>query len=70
MLVRVSHELVFHATAIGALRENLATFRGRQINVAEFKALADVSRKYAIPLLEYLDRQKLTLRDGDKRRVL
>ncbi len=70
VLVRVSHELVFHATAIGALKESLAALRGQRINVAEFKALADVSRKYAIPLLEYFDRQKLTLRDGDKRRVL
>ena len=70
VLVRVSHELVFHSTAIRTLKENLGTFRGRRINVAEFKALADVSRKYAIPLLEYFDRQKLTLRDGDKRRVL
>ena len=70
VLVRVSHELVFHAAAIGRLKEDLAALRGQRINVAEFKALADVSRKYAIPLLEYFDRQKLTLRDGDKRRVL
>ncbi len=70
VLVRVSHELVFHSTAIRTLKENLGAFRGQRINVAEFKALADVSRKYAIPLLEYFDRQKLTLRDGDKRRVL
>ncbi|MCY4596246.1 MAG: selenocysteine-specific translation elongation factor [Bryobacterales bacterium] len=70
VLVRVSHELVFHSTAIRTLKENLGAFRGQRINVAEFKALADVSRKYAIPLLEYFDRQKLTLRDGDKRRGL
>lgn len=70
VLVRVSHELVFHASAIGRLKEDLAALQGRRINVAEFKALADVSRKYAIPLLEYFDRQKLTLRDGDERRVL
>ena len=70
VLVRVSHELVFHAAAIGRLKADLAALRGQRINVAEFKALADVSRKYAIPLLEYFDRQKLTLRDGDERRVL
>ncbi len=70
VLVRVSRELVFHGSAIGALRERLATLRGRRINIGEFKTLAGVSRKYAIPLLEHFDRQKVTLRDGDLRRVL
>ena len=53
-----------------ALTGQLATLRGKRIKVGEFKALANVSRKYAIPLLEHFDRQKLTLRDGDARRVL
>ncbi len=70
VLVRVSHELVFHGSAIGALRDRLVALRGQRINVGEFKGLADVSRKYAIPLLEHFDRQKVTLRDGDMRRVL
>jgi len=35
-----------------------------------FKELAGVSRKYAIPLLEYFDREKITRRAGDKRLVL
>jgi len=70
VLVRVSPELVFHGEAIGSLRDRLSTLRGQKINVAQFKALADVSRKYAIPLLEHFDRHKLTLRDGDMRRVL
>lgn len=70
LLVRVNQELVCHSSAMGNLRDKLAQLRGQRINVAEFKALADVSRKYAIPLLEYFDRQKVTLRDGDSRRVL
>ena len=70
ILVRVSAELVFHGDAIGSLRAQLAERRGQRINVGEFKTLAGVSRKYAIPLLEYFDRQKVTLRDGDARRVL
>ncbi|HYK22047.1 MAG TPA: SelB C-terminal domain-containing protein [Pyrinomonadaceae bacterium] len=37
------------------------------IDVAAFKDLAGVSRKYAIPLLEYLDREQITRRGGDKR---
>ncbi len=70
VLVRVSHELVFHSTAMNALKRRLARLRGQRINVGQFKALANVSRKYAIPLLEHFDRQKVTLRDGDARRVL
>jgi len=40
------------------------------IDVARFKDLAGVSRKYAIPLLEYFDRTRVTRRVGDKRQVL
>jgi selenocysteine-specific elongation factor len=69
-LVRVSEDLVFHRTAIDRLRELLAAHRGRRIAVPEFKDLAGVSRKYAIPLLEYLDRARVTRRDGDFRIVL
>ncbi len=70
VLVRVNQELVFHSSAIGALRDRLAALRGTSITVQQFKTLADVSRKYAIPLLEHCDRQKVTLRHGDVRRVL
>ena len=40
------------------------------VNVASFKTRYDVSRKYAIPLLEYLDRERVTRRIGDERVVL
>jgi selenocysteine-specific elongation factor len=38
--------------------------------VAAFKELSGVSRKYAIPLLEYFDRERVTRRAGDKRLIL
>jgi selenocysteine-specific elongation factor len=38
--------------------------------MSQFKELAGVSRKYAIPLLEYLDRERITRRAGDKRIIL
>ena len=41
-----------------------------KIDVARFKELAGVSRKYAIPLLEYLDRERVTRRVGDERVIL
>jgi len=40
------------------------------IDVARFKELAGVSRKYAIPLLEYLDREHVTRRAGEVRIIL
>jgi selenocysteine-specific elongation factor len=69
-LVKVGDELVFHRAALGKLRQLLALHKGRRISVPEFKELTGVSRKYAIPLLEYLDRERVTRREGDLRIVL
>jgi len=69
-LVRVSDELVFHHSAIGQLRQMLAERKATRFNVAAFKDWTGVSRKYAIPLLEYLDREHITRRDGNERLVL
>ncbi len=41
-----------------------------KMDVAKFKELTGVSRKYAIPLLEYLDRERVTRRVGDMREIL
>jgi len=69
-LVRVSEDLIFHADAIAQMRRSLAAHKGRRFSVPEFKDWMQVSRKYAIPLLEYLDRQRITRREGDARIVL
>jgi selenocysteine-specific elongation factor len=69
-LVRVSDELVFHASAIRSLRELLAKKKGARFAVPEFKDWTGISRKYAIPLLEFLDRERVTRREGDSRVVL
>jgi selenocysteine-specific elongation factor len=69
-LVRVSDELVFHHTAIARLRELLGRHKGERFRVPEFKEWTGISRKYAIPLLEFLDREKITRREGDERVVL
>jgi selenocysteine-specific elongation factor len=69
-LVRINEELVFHRSAVDRLRQDLATLKGTRLTVPAFKELTGVSRKYAIPLLEYLDREKVTRRDGDSRVVL
>jgi len=69
-LVRVSEDLVFHSSAVQRLRELLASHKGRRFGVPEFKDWTGISRKYAIPLLEFLDRERVTRRDGETRLVL
>ncbi len=72
VLVKISDELVFHRTALDQLRRQIAAHKAKSstIDVAGFKDMTGVSRKYAIPLLEYLDRERVTKRVGDSRRIL
>jgi selenocysteine-specific elongation factor len=74
-LVRVATDLYFHRRALddltARLREHAARHEpDRLIDVAAFKDLAGVTRKYAIPLLEHFDRERVTRRAGDKRIIL
>ncbi len=69
-LVKVGPSLVFHKHVLGDAVRLLAQRRGQRFSVADFKEWTGVSRKYAIPLLEFLDRQRITRRDGDIRIVL
>jgi selenocysteine-specific elongation factor len=74
-LVRVQGEMFFHVQALDHLKRLLGQYAvehepERLIDVAQFKELAGVSRKYAIPLFEYLDREHVTRRAGDKRIIL
>ena len=69
-LVRVSEDLVFHRSAIDNLRSLLSAHRSARFNVGTFKDWTGISRKYAIPLLEFLDRERVTRREGDERLVL
>jgi selenocysteine-specific elongation factor len=69
-LVRVSEDLVFHSDILAHIRKSLSPHKGRRFSVPEFKAWTQISRKFAIPLLEYLDHQHVTRREGDNRVVL
>jgi selenocysteine-specific elongation factor len=69
-LVRIGEDLVFHQAAIRTLRAMLAARKPARFTVGDFKNWTGVSRKYAIPLLEYLDRERVTRRDGDVRVIL
>jgi selenocysteine-specific elongation factor len=72
-LVRVTPELIFHRDALVRLREQLFAYKkgkSERITVPVFKELTGITRKYAIPLLEYLDRERVTRRAGDERVIL
>src|SRR6185369_240077 len=74
-LVRVQNEMFVHKGVLEELKGKLLAYAARNeperlIDVAGFKDLAGVSRKYAIPLLEYFDREHITRRAGDKRLIL
>ncbi len=73
ILVRVSPELIFHAEALQRLTgllQNYKKTKGERVGVPAFKDLTGITRKYAIPLLEFLDRQRVTRRAGDERVIL
>ncbi len=73
-IVKVSEEFYFCRSVIGALVEKLRNFAAaspdRMIDMSKFKELAGVSRKYAIPLQEYFDRERVTYRRGDQRFII
>jgi selenocysteine-specific elongation factor len=77
VLVKISDDLVFHQSALSNLRGQMAALKAKspagapaKIDVGRFKEMTGVSRKYAIPLLEYLDRERVTKRVGDERVIL
>jgi selenocysteine-specific elongation factor len=71
-LVSLGADLIFHREALENLRALIQGHKNKsaKIGVSKFKELAGVTRKYAIPLLEYLDRQRITRRVGDERVIL
>ncbi|MFY9527795.1 MAG: selenocysteine-specific translation elongation factor [Candidatus Acidiferrales bacterium] len=73
VLIKVTEDLVFHQKAMARLRDLLGTYRqqrGERLPIPAFKELTGITRKYAIPLLEYLDRERVTRRVGDERVIL
>jgi selenocysteine-specific elongation factor len=68
-LVRVKESLFFHARALDTIQTKLvALLRERkEIGPADIKDLLGISRKYAIPLLEFFDQRRVTARVGERR---
>jgi selenocysteine-specific elongation factor len=68
-LVRLKGELFYHRDVFEAIEHQLRAYLEEkgEITAGEFRDLLQISRKYAIPLLEHFDNQRLTMRLGDKR---
>jgi len=72
VLCKVNEEMVFHQKTLVELKQLVSGLKSTspKINVTQFKDLLGISRKYAIPLLEYLDREHVTRRAGEERIIL
>jgi selenocysteine-specific elongation factor len=70
-LVKVKEDLYFHQEAMAGLKAALVDFlkKNREISVVQFKDLTQTSRKFSIPLLEYFDTTRTTVRVGEARRL-
>ena len=68
-LIKVSDDLVFHAAMLNQVKDKLSTYKQttHTIDVASFKNLLNITRKHAIPILEYCDREHITRRVGEQR---
>jgi selenocysteine-specific elongation factor len=69
VLVKISEDLYFQARALKDLQEQLVAFikQEGEIDAPRFKNLTGLTRKFSIPLLEYFDKIKVTIRVGDRR---
>ncbi len=72
ILVKISDELAYHRVTLEEMKQRIRTrfLPGTKFGVAEFKELFGLTRKHAIPLLEFLDRERFTRRQGNDRVLL
>ena len=72
ILLKLSEDFVYHRTTLECIKKQIRNkfTPGTKFGVAEFKEIFDITRKHAIPLLEYLDREKFTRRTGNDRILL
>jgi selenocysteine-specific elongation factor len=70
-LIKVKEDLYFHQEAVTQLKAALVDFlkKHKEITVIQFKDLTQTSRKFTIPLLEYFDGTRVTVRVGETRRL-
>ncbi len=71
VLVKVNEDFYFDAQAVEDLKQKIRSFfqKNKEMGPVEFKELTGLSRKFAIPILEFMDKEKVTIRVGDKRQL-
>ena len=71
VLVKTKEDIYFHAAAMAELQERLVAWLKEhgEITTPQFKEMTGASRKYTIPLIEYFDAQKVTIRIGEIRKL-
>lgn len=70
-LVRIKDDMYYHVPALVSIRDGIVSFFDdhQEMSAPDFKDLTGLSRKYLIPVLEYFDKEKLTVRVGDVRHL-
>lgn len=71
LLTKIKEDMYYHTPALEDIRTRVIAFfdDNEEMDAQAFKSVVDLSRKYAIPVLEYFDKEKLTVRVGDARRL-
>jgi selenocysteine-specific elongation factor len=65
-----NNDLFVHHDALAKLKGQISSLRGKMLDIASFKQLTGLSRKYAIPLLEHLDRERITRKQDEHSRLV
>ena len=71
-IVRLNENLIFSVENLNNLKNNLNSFflSNKILSMQQFKEITGTTRKYAVPLLEYLDKIKFTFRVDDGRKLI
>ena len=71
-ILRIDGDLIFTNENFIKLKNKVEIYFSdkQEMSVSDFKELANTSRKYAVPLLEYFDKKKITYREGNSRKLL
>ncbi|WP_097013806.1 selenocysteine-specific translation elongation factor [Pseudodesulfovibrio profundus] len=70
-LIRVKDDMYYHAAALNDIKARMLAFfaDSQEMSAPDFKGVTGLSRKYLIPVLEYFDKEKVTVRVGDVRHL-
>ena len=69
-LARIGGKWILHRAVVDEVIASLREWGRASFEVGEFKARFNLTRKLAIPLLEWLDSERITRREGERRRLL